>query len=241
MKRNARLIAVSGLVLTGALGCASSQATEQAENPSYSELREAELRSERQEFINDTQERLSTIETDINRLQARLDHEAQYVDASKRADWSQELFELKRERERLQAELNRAQTASDEEWEEMRGTLAGWVDSLQAGVAKASNEISEAVTSEQAPAQIGTSQRQNLCAMQVQQAKTDVQQEQQRVILTVTTQDQGSVKTLRQRARSLAQDMTQYPPQQLQPAAGTQGGQQQKEQPAGEAGHGSEK
>src|SRR5690606_40462139 len=95
----------------------------------------------------ETGKRLDELSIEIGRLSAKLEHEANFVDEEERATWSQELFELEQERNRLEGELARAKTSDEAEWKEMRGGFGVAVDSLQAGVQKLSNDVSEVVTS----------------------------------------------------------------------------------------------
>jgi len=201
-------LAVCALTLVFGSACGSERNSRQ--DMSYTEIRENELEAERAEFIQDQQQRLSEVNNEVERLQARLDHEAKFVDADQKAKWSQELFELKRERTDLQAQLDRARTASAEEWEQMYGTLGQATASLEAGVSKLGNEIAGVFrdndqrqdTSQQAPPA--------LCNIWVPDAEVDVDDENNVVILEVTTKDPGSVATLQKRAGQMAQDTTTY-------------------------------
>lgn len=141
---NAHRITLAAALLAGTttFGCGSDQ-----QQPSYPEMYgqklDAELEQERRDFIAEKQEDLREIENEINRLQVRLDNEAQYVDADQRAEWSNDLFELKQERQNLQASLARAQEATPEEWREMRGFLGTSIDRLEAGVSALGGQIEQ--------------------------------------------------------------------------------------------------
>lgn len=137
------IAAATGLGIAGSYGCGSAPPPQ-----TYGEHLQDELSQERAEFIRDRQEDLQEVDTDIARLETRLQHEAQFVDAEQKADWSQDLFEARRERERLQAELERARTASMAEWNEMRGTIDGGVDRLQAAVDNVSEGVQNAFDGE---------------------------------------------------------------------------------------------
>ena len=139
-------ITLPAALLVGAtsLGCASSNEQGRQGVPTmYGNKMDAELQNERQEFITEKQQELREIETEINRLEARIQGEAQYVDAEQRAEWNQELFELKQERQDLQARLSRAQSASPEEWNEMRGFFGKSIDRLEAGVSTLGGQIEQ--------------------------------------------------------------------------------------------------
>ena len=141
---NIRRITLTATFVVGAttFGCASDQ-QKQSYPDMYGEKMAAENEAERREFIADKQEELREIENEINRLQARIDGESQYVDADKRAEWSNNLFELKQERQDIQARLSRAQTATPEEWAEMRGFFGTSVDRLKAGVSALGGQIEQ--------------------------------------------------------------------------------------------------
>lgn len=141
-------LAAAILVGATALGCASDQ-SRQSYPDMYDEKMSAENEAARRDFIADKQEELREIENEINRIQARIDNEAQYVDAEKRAEWSDELFELKQERQDLQARLSRAQSATPEEWAEMRGFFGTSVDRLKAGVSALGGQVEQMAGAEE--------------------------------------------------------------------------------------------
>lgn len=144
MKLNRITLAVAVLVGATATGCASSNEQSRQGIPSmYSNKMDAELSTERQEFITEKQEDLEEIKTEIARLETRLQHEAQYVDADQKAEWSQDLFELKRDQADARARLEHAQNASPEEWDEMRGFFGKTIDRLEAGVSTLGGQIEQ--------------------------------------------------------------------------------------------------
>lgn len=194
-----------GLITAAVAGCSSQRAS--GEPPSYQEMKQDELDSERREFIEDTQQRLGEVEREREHLSVKLKHESKFVDAEERAAWSQELFELGQERERLQAELERARTANDEEWKQMRGDIGVATDSLQAAMAKLSADVSAGVSSDPEPGQ-GS----GLCTIDVAGADTEVNETGNAVVVVVTTDDQSAVPKLQERAKSIA-DANTYPHQ----------------------------
>lgn len=209
-----------GLAL--ASGCGSSQ---QAANepPSLSTYRSNELESERQEFIEDAQSRLGELQNEIGRLETRLQHESKFVDADKQAEWSQALFESKQEQTRLTSQLQRAQTANDAEWEEMRGGFKSAVDTLEAGVSKVGDEIMHVfsgsddeagTTGEQLQADTG------LCPLLMDNADFDVEVINGVIVLTMTADDDATVPEVRSKAQTLA-SMSEYKPGMTQSMAPT--------------------
>lgn len=147
---NIQRIPLAAAILVGAtaLGCASDQ-SRQSYPDMYDEKMSAENEAARRDFIADKQEELREIENEINRIQVRIDNEAQYVDAEKQAEWSDELFELKQERQDLQARLSRAQSATPEEWAEMRGFFGTSVDRLKAGVSALGGQVEQMAGAEE--------------------------------------------------------------------------------------------
>lgn len=197
-----------------AWGCASQPKN----NPdaSYSEIKQAELSTERREFIREKQAELKKIDNELGLTQAKLDHESQYVTADQRAQWSQEIFELKQERQRLNAEVSRAETVNEAEWEEMRGGLGVAVDSLQAGVTKFGNTVAGAF--EPKPKMAAN---EGLCSLRVAKVDAKVAEEASTVVVDVTA-PQASVAELRTKALELARKTAEYGP--AEPAR-TNGGQ----------------
>jgi hypothetical protein len=111
------------------------------EPSSYHAKLDQNLEKERAEFINKTHNRLSEVDRQIGLMQAKIEAESPYVNEDKRADWKQQLFDLRQERRQLEAELKRAQTASLPEWKAMRGNLGVMMDSLEAAVQQMSYEV----------------------------------------------------------------------------------------------------
>lgn len=196
-----------GLITAAAAGCSSERAN--SEPPSYQEIKQEELDSERQEFIKDTQQRLGEVEREREHLTVKLEHESKFVDAEERASWSQELFDLGQERQRLQGELERARTANDEEWKQMRGDIGVATDSLQAAMAKLSADVSAGVSSDDSQK---AGEPGGLCMIDVAGADAEVDQTGDAVVVVVTTDDESSVSQLQERAKSIAQADT-YPQQ----------------------------
>lgn len=196
---------------------ATSCGGERAENkpPSYQTLKEQELQSEREEYLRDHRERLSDVEREMQHVQAKLDHESKFVDESQKASWRQQLFELRQEKMDLQAQIDRAQTASPEDWEKMRGTIGTATDSLQAGVRKLRAEVSQALALNGGAEQGGTRQAEaaskpNLCVMNVPGADAKVDEQGNRVMVTVTTKENKSVADLQRKASELAKTTEAY-------------------------------
>ncbi len=209
MFSNARLPLVAiGLAL--ASGCGSSQRTAN-EPPSFSAYREGELESERQEFIQDAQSRLGELQNEIGRLETRLQHESKFVDAEEQAEWSQALFERKQEHMRLTNELQRAQNASDAEWEEMRGGFMSAIDTLESGVSKIGDEIMHAVSGGGSePASTGQTEGDMLradsgmCPLFMENADFEVEVVNDVVVVTMTADDDTAVPEVRSKAQTLA-------------------------------------
>jgi hypothetical protein len=193
--------------LTLALPCAVGCASTNSPPPSYAEERHDELESERAEFIEETREDLAELDTEIAHLSVKIKHESKFVDEEQRAEWRQDLFELKQERTKLTAELERARTASHAEWQEMRGNVGSAVDGLQAGVAKVRAEVTTAFDTN-APMDEGerASYRGGLCAVDMPGVDVDVDDEGPTVVVTITTDDPAAEPALRQRAAKLAAD-----------------------------------
>jgi hypothetical protein len=153
-----RLIAALA-VSVGAMGCNSPPAT--AKNPdSFNQQYHAELNAEREKFIRDTQQRLDRLDNRIAQLHARIDHESQFVSPADAAEWKQELFDLRMEQQKARAELQRAQTVDDQQWEAMRGPLGRQVDRLEAGVSTVGSRIGHLFKSDERPPVDDHSERQ---------------------------------------------------------------------------------
>src|SRR5690606_4514656 len=169
-----------------------------------------------------TRQDLAEVEREMQHLDAKLQHEKQFVDASQQASWSQELFELRQEKQKLEARLERAQRASPEraspeEWVEMRGQIGGAVDTLQAGVRKVQAEVSQALASRsdegaQDRSKDAIAAESGLCPVEVTGAQAQVEGHDDRVMVTITTDDQQSVPELQRRANQLARDLENYNP-----------------------------
>jgi hypothetical protein len=200
--RNKPLI-VSSLAAALAFGCASQKSSTEREADSFAQMKQAELDSERREFIRERQQQLNELDTQISRFETRLQHEAKFVDADEKAEWNQELFELRQEQGRVQAELDRATQATPEEWAQMRGNLGTMLDSLQAGVNKAGAEITGLFRSDDAePA--GARAEVDLCDMRVEGTNAAIVEENEQLVVQLTTQDQDNVPKLRERAERMS-------------------------------------
>jgi hypothetical protein len=194
---------VGSLAAALAFGCASQKSNTEREADSFAQMKQTELESERREFIRERQQQLNELDTQISRFETRLQHEAKFVDADEKAEWNQELFELRQEQGRVQAELDRADGASPEEWAEMRGNLGTMLDSLQAGVNKAGAEITGLFRSDDAePA--GARAEVDLCDMRVEGTKAAIVEENEQLVVQLTTQNQDDVQQLRERAERLS-------------------------------------
>jgi hypothetical protein len=194
-----------GIALVAALaaGCGSNNETNSdRQTNSYTQLRQQEAASERQDFIRDREKQLDELDNQIARMDARLDHEAQYVDARQRAEWSQRLFELREEQHRTRAELERAQTATPEEWHEMRGTLGNAVDSIDARVKKLGGEMSGLFSSDDSKASAQEAEV-NLCDLKVAGANAELIDQGQRLIVRLTSDDDTTVQDLQEGAEQL--------------------------------------
>jgi len=193
-------------------GCASERTAR--EPASYQELKQDELASERDEYIRDTQERLTEVDRDIQHVKAKLEHESEFVDKEQQASWKQDLFELEQDRAELGARLDRARSASPAEWEEMRGTLGTATDSLQAGVRKLRVEVSEAIglKGETAPtaSESRVAEDSGLCRVEMSGVEADVERAGNRVTVTLTTDEDQNVAELQRRASELAKSTKSY-------------------------------
>jgi len=193
-------------------GCASERSAR--EPASYQELKQDELASERDEYIRDTQERLTEVDRDIQHVKAKLEHESEFVSQEKQASWKQDLFELEQDRAELGARLERARSASPSEWEEMRGTLGTATDSLQAGVRKLRVDVSEAVglKDDSAPtaSDSGVADDAGLCRVEMSGVEADVERAGNRVTVTLTTDAEKDVAELQRRASELAKSTKSY-------------------------------
>ena len=193
-------------------GCASDRTAR--EPASYQELKQDELASERDEYIRDTQERLTEVDRDIQHVKAKLEHESEFVGQEKQASWKQDLFELEQDRAELGARLDRARSASPAEWEEMRGTLGTATDSLQAGVRKLRADVSEAMGLDRETAPTATESRvaddSGLCRVEMSGVEADVERAGNRVTVTLTTDEDKNVAELQRRASELAKSTKSY-------------------------------
>ena len=198
-------------------GCAT-QSTSSEPPASYQELKQEELASERDDYIEDTQRRLKEVDRDIDHVKAKLEHESEFVGEEKRASWKEDLFELQQERAELGARLERARTSSPAEWEEMRGTLGTATDSLQAGVRKLRVEVSEAVKVDNQPTAATGEDRakdrpnadSGLCQVDMSGLEADVQRGQNRIVVMLTTDTKSDVAELQRRASDLASSTKTY-------------------------------
>ncbi len=119
-------------------GCSRPPASEPA---SYHAKLDKNLERDRADFVAKTNGRLADVDRQIGLMQAKIDAESPYVSEDKRADWMQQLFDLRQERRQLEAELKRAETASPPEWKAMRGNLGVMMDSLEAAVQQMAYEV----------------------------------------------------------------------------------------------------
>jgi TolA-binding protein len=138
-----KLLAASSVVALASLSaCGGSDRS--AEQPTgYQERLSAELESERQDFVENTEERLDDLDQRIAQLRTRIQGESQFVSESQQAEWRVELFELEREREDAQARLDKVRDASPAEWTAMRDGIGLQVDRLQAAVDELGSSINE--------------------------------------------------------------------------------------------------
>ena len=209
-KRKFTALCLAGAVVgSWAAGCASAR--NNLQQPTYNELKREELSSERQEFISDTQGRLATVTNDMDLLRAKLEHESPYVDKQQRSAWSQELFELSQERDRLRGELSRAQTASAAEWEQMRGPIGVATDSLQARVSKIGISLAGSSTrgrNSQNP--FPTRTESGLCPIRVDGVEASVEKQDRTLVVVVTTGTSDFVPALQARAHKMS-TLDSYP------------------------------
>lgn len=204
-------LVICGVAAALAFGCGSQQANtppEAPEDDSFAQARQNELESERKEFIQDRRQQLDELDTEISRLEARLEHEGKFANAEEKAQWSQKLFELRQDHRSASAELDRASEATPEEWEAMRGGLNTTFDTLQAGVSEAGSDIADLFRSSPSGTTSAESQV-DLCEMQVEGADASIVEAQGQLVVQMTTQDQDAVDELRERAEKLSREAQQ--------------------------------
>ena len=187
-----------------ASGCSSEKTVR--EPASFTQYRQSEIEAERQEFIGESRARLDKLDREIAHLEAKLQHESQFVDAEQRAEWSQDLFEKKQKQGELRAELYRAQTVSSEEWKEMRGNVGTALDSMEAGVKKVRDEIMARVggEDEEEPAAAKLRADSGLCPLDVEDADADVEKTNTAIIVVLTTDEADEIAELQRKAAEFA-------------------------------------
>jgi hypothetical protein len=188
-------------VLAG--GCTSQKHVNDGESPSFTQLRAEELERERGEFVRERREQLDQLDTRISRLQARLDHEAMFVDAHEKAEWSQELFDLRGQHRKAEAELARAEKATPDEWAAMRGDVGYAIDSLQAGVTKAGSEINRLFASDESDTNAAPVV--DLCRVRVDGTTAVLIEQGDHISVQMVTGATDELGELRHRAKALAQ------------------------------------
>jgi hypothetical protein len=223
MISKSQLATVGLAVLATASGC-SSQPKKTAEPPSMGQYRQNELESERQEFIREAQGRLGELDKEIAHLEVKIKHESPYVSADQRAEWSQELFERKREQAQVRAEIARAREVNAEEWEEMRGDLGSAIDTMEAGMMKLRDEVTTAFESPPQPpepaADIKLRADAGLCPIDMVDIETKVERQNNTVTVVVQHDDDAEVTEVRRKARELASKRS-YTPATSEQAAST--------------------
>jgi hypothetical protein len=212
MKASRLLCATTlGFVSATAFGCASERT--EPKNPSYETLKTQEVESEREEFIQEKRQQISEVQKEMQELQRKIDQDSASVDERQRAEWRNVLFELEQERSHLDAELDRAQSVNHQEWEVMRGDIPVAVDSLQAGVTKLGNDVTNLFTSDSAK----VSSDSGLCPVRVSKVDTEIETKDDSVLVELTTSEEKDVADLRQRAMALSKNKT-YKPGRLEQA-----------------------
>jgi hypothetical protein len=186
-----------------ASGCSSDSTVRKP--ASYSQYRQSEIEAERQEFVSEGRARLDKLDREIALLEAKLQHESQFVDAEQRAEWSQDLFEKKQKQGELRAELYRAQTVSAEEWKEMRGNVGTALDSMEAGVKKIRDEIMARVSGEEEESATAKLRADSgLCPLDVEDADAEVEKTNTAIIVVLTTDETDAVAELQRKAAEFA-------------------------------------
>ena len=87
---------------------------------------------------------------DMELLEAKLGYESQYVDTEQQAESSNELFELQKKRDSLDAYLKRASRATLAKWEQMRGPLGRSLDAVEAALDEMVDDIGDALSDKSA-------------------------------------------------------------------------------------------
>ncbi|HLV19345.1 MAG TPA: hypothetical protein VKZ49_00630 [Polyangiaceae bacterium] len=139
------------LALAGIVGCGSNKSPEPRQPANYRSQMNAELEAERQEFIQDRQEQVQELDNRIAQLQSRIDNESEYVSQDQIDEWQSDLFELKLEKERAAAQLQRAREVTPEQFQAMRGPLEVQFDRLEAATDALVNSVTGVFEDEQEP------------------------------------------------------------------------------------------
>lgn len=198
-------VVLLGVALAHGCGSASTEGP-----ATMAEYRRNELEAERDGFITMARARINELEREIAQLSMKVKYEGKYVDADERAEWSQELFERMQEKTQLKNELERARTANQHEWEEMRGGFATAIDTLEAAVAKIGDDVAD-IFSDDAPPPAPPTQETvrldtGLCPIEVKDARADVEVKEKdgSVVLVMTVNEEQAVRELRRKAQALA-------------------------------------
>src|SRR5438105_2950468 len=102
-----RLSRFSLLVVVAAATAVGCGRPSPAEPSSYHARVDENLERDRGEFIAKSNARLAEVDNQIGLLQAKIGAESAYVTEDKRAQWKQQLFDLRQERRQLDAEVKR--------------------------------------------------------------------------------------------------------------------------------------
>ncbi len=149
-RSRSRFLVGSSVVFISVFAVAACGGTKtEARSSGYNQNLSAEFQAERQEFISETQQRLSEVDNRISELQSTIQGESPYVSESQRAEWREDLAELKREQQSAQSRLQQARTASPQGWREMRSDIGLQVDRLEAGVEQIGYAVSDLFAEEQ--------------------------------------------------------------------------------------------
>jgi DNA repair exonuclease SbcCD ATPase subunit len=185
---------------------------------SYEAVQSAEFESEREAFIADRRQQISEVSEQMADLRAKLAEPSDSADVHQRAEWSKALFELEQERDRLDAELDRAQRANDEDWQALQGDVPVALDLLQADVTKLGDAVTNFVAKvPKFRADTG------LCPVYVSDVRAGVATKGTSVLVEITTDDDEDVAPLRERALDLSQ-LKNYRPGAVDPRSASEPG-----------------
>lgn len=181
------------LALTG--GCGSSQVTPSHE-PDPASARTDQLDQEREALVQSTAARIGEIAAEINDLEIVLAMASAFPDGEQRIRWSEQLFELHQEKERVRMELDQA-TRTNVSPRELRDAVVVSLEGLQTALHRLRAQVELASSAPQ------TAQKM-MCGAGAGALEVDTAREPRAVVMRITTRDPASVEALRLRAKQLS-------------------------------------